>query len=152
MIIAPRLVAPLSACAIAFTAAVGGGACILPTPSNPPTLETGIYTLTLANGHAPPAAFVDSAGRTLRVVADTFVISANQFYDQRAAVAITPRGGVESAVGPFVVTHQSYVRPTSGNLTFIVTLYGGSIRGLVSTSKSFFLEMPDHTTWNYEKR
>jgi hypothetical protein len=150
--IAPRLLAPLAACGIALGAAVVGGACILPSASNPPTLQTGIYTLTLANGKAPPATFVDSAGRTLRVVADTFNLTANQFYDERAAVAITPTGGTQGPVSPFAVTHQTYVTPSSGTVTFITTLYGGSIRATVMTPTSFFLQMPDHSTWTYEKR
>ena len=150
--IAPRLVAPLAACGIALGAAVGGGACVFPTSTNPPRLETGVYTLTLANGQSPPATFVDSAGRTLRVVADTFNLTANQFYDERAAVAITPRGGSEGPVGPFVVTHQSYVIPSAATVKFIVTLYGGSISASVLSPTSFLLQMPDHSTWTYEKR
>jgi hypothetical protein len=150
--IAPRYVAPLVACGIAFGAAVVGGACVLPSASNPPTLQTGIYTLTLANGQSPPATFVDSAGRTLRVVADTFNLTATQFYDERAAVAITLPGGTQGPVGPFAVTHQTYVRPSNGTVTFITTLYGGSIRATVMTPTSFYLQMPDHSTWTYEKR
>jgi len=150
--IASRLVAPLAACGIALGAAVAGGACILPTSSNPPTLQTGIYTLKTANGQLPPVTFVDSAGRTLRVVADTFNLTANQFYDQRAAVAITPRGGTEGPVAPFVVTHQTYVTPLAGTVKFIATLYGGSISATVLSPTSFLLQMPDHSTWTYDKR
>ena len=150
--IAPRLVAPLAACGIALGAAVGGGACVLPASTNPPRLETGVFTLKLANGQSPPATFVDSAGRTLRVVADTFTLTTNQFYDERAAVAITPRGGSEGPIGPFVVTHQSYVTPSAGTVKFIVTLYGGSVSATVMSPTSFFLQMPDHSTWTYEKR
>jgi hypothetical protein len=150
--IASRLVAPLAACGIAFGAAVAGGACVWPTASNPPTLQTGIYTLKTANGQAPPVTFVDSTGRTLRVVADTFNLTANQFYDQRAAVAITPRGGTEGPIGPFVVTHQTYVTPSAGSVTFITTLYGGSVSAFVLSPTSFSLQMPDHSSWTYEKR
>lgn len=152
MMVAPRLIAPLTACAIAFSAAVAGGACVLPSSANPPTLETGVYVLTLASGKSPPGTFVDSAGRKLRVVADTFNLTTGQFYDERAAVAITPNGGTESPVGPFAVTHQTYGRPTNGTVTFLVTLYGGSITATVVSPTSFFLQMPDHSTWTYQKR
>jgi hypothetical protein len=106
----------------------------------------------LANGQAPPATFVDSAGRTLRVVADTFNLTANQFYDEHAAVAITPPGGSQGPVGPFAVTHQPYVTPSAGMVRFIATLYGGSIAATILSPTSFFLQMPDHSTWTYEKR
>jgi hypothetical protein len=147
-----RLVAPLIACAIAIGAATVGGACLLPTSSDPPKLQTGVYVLTSAGGHVLPVVFVDSAGRSLRVIADTFNLTANQFYDERAAVAITPRGGTEAPVAPFVVTHQSYTIPSAGTVTFIATLYGGSIRASVLSPTSFFLQMPDHSSWTYEKR
>ena len=153
MTIAPRLVAPLAACAIAVGAAVGGGACVFPVTTKPPVLEPGAYALQMAAGRVPPGLIVDSAGRTLRVFGDTFNLASNLFYDERAAVAITPKGGSETPVGPFVLTHQSYTSDrSSGTVKFTATLYGGSVTATVMTSRSFLLQMPDHSTWTYEKR
>ena len=152
MKIAPKMIAPLMACGIAMGAATVGGACLLPTRSDPPKLQTGVYVLSLANGHVLPGVFVDSTGRSLRVVADTFNLTTSQFYDERAAVAITPRGGTEAPVAPFVVTHQTYATPSPGTARFLATLYGGLVTANVVTSTSFELQLPDHTFWYYEKR
>jgi len=146
-----RLIAPLIACGISGGAAVVGGACV-PTSSNPPTLQTGTYTLVSVNGKVPPAVFVDSAGRTLRVVADTFKLAVNQYYDEIAAVAITPRGGTEAAVAPFVVNHQTYGRTSASTVTFLITLYGGSVSATVFSPTTFELQLPDRTVWRYDRR
>jgi hypothetical protein len=151
--IASRLTAPLVACGIAAGAVVAGGACVLTTSSNPPTLQTGIYTLTTANGKSPPATFVDSTGRSVRVVADTFNLdSSTQFYDEHTAAAITLRGGVEQPVALITIGHQPYTTPSVGTVNFLVTTYGTSITATLLSSTSFQLQLPDHTSWRYDKR
>jgi hypothetical protein len=151
--IAPRLIAPLTACGIAVGACVAGGACFwLPKPKDPPTLKTGIYVLTPIAGQSLPAIYTDSIGRKLRVVADTIILAPNQFYDEHTAVAITPPGGNEGPVGPVTVSHQPYFVPFPGAVTFIVTLFGGSTRATVVSETSFQMEIPSLTVWRYEKR
>jgi hypothetical protein len=150
---AARLVAPLLACAIAGGAAVAGGACVFPTASNPPKLVSGIYTLTVASGNTPPVVFVDSAGRRLRVIADTFNLNATtQFYDEHAAVAITLPGGSEQPAAPIIIGHQPYTLPSAGIAKFLLTVYGGTITGTILSPTNFQLQLPDHTTWSYDKR
>ena len=149
----PRLIAPLTACAIAVGACVAGGACFwLPKPKDPPTLSTGTYVLTPIAGQSLPAVYTDSTGRKLRVIADTIILAANQFYDEHTAVAITPPGGTEAPVSRFTVTHQPYVVPFPGAVTFIVTLFGGSTRATVYSETSFQMELFVPTAWRYEKR
>ena len=147
-----RLIAPLFACCISGGAAVVGGACVFPTRVDPPTLETGTYTLTSANGKSPPVVFVDSTGRSLRVVADTFTIVANHFYDEHAAVAITPRGGTEQPVSLITIGHQPYGVPSAGTVSFLITVYGGSTTATIFSPTSFQLQLSDHSVWNYDKR
>ena len=152
MRIAPRLVAPLIACGIAFGAAVIGGACVLPTAANPPKLDSGIYVLTRANGQSPPGTFVDS-NRTVRVFADTFNLNASTLYfDEHASAAITPRGGTEQPVSLIVIAHQPYTIPQAAVVHFLVTLYGVSITATVQSATSFDLQLPDHSQWHYDKR
>ena len=148
-----RLFAPLLACGVSVAAAVGGGACVLfPSAIKPPTLQTGTYTLMSANGQAPPAVFVDSTGRSVRVVADTFTLAANQFYDEHAAAAIKASGGVEQPVSLIIIGHQPYVLPNPGNVTFLLTVYGASIPAIILSPTSFQLQLPDHSVWRYESR
>ena len=140
------------ACAIAGGAAVVGGAC-LPTASNPPLLRSGNYVLTSPNFHPLPGTITDSAGRVLRVVADTFAIDGSaQTYEEHARVAITPPGGTEQPATSFAVSRRPY--QTTGSLTrvFPVTLYGGNIAASLLSSTSFQLSMPDHTIWQYDLR
>ena len=149
-----RLIAPLVACGISGGSAVVGGACswLFPSAINPPTLQTGTYVLTLVNVKSPPGVFVDSTGRSLRVVADTFSLTANQFYDEHAAVAITPPGGAEQPVSLIIIGHQPYATPSPGTATFLVTVFGGSTTSTILSPTSFQLQLPDHSAWRYEKR
>ena len=147
-----RLFAPLTACAIAGAAAVVGGACILPTSSNPATLRSGNYVLVVPSNGALPGMITDSLGRKLRVLADTIVINVGtSSYEQRAAVAITPAGGTEQAATRFGVSTRAYSMPATLTVVLPTTLYGGSIVAY-ATSTSLELQMPDHTIWRYDYR
>jgi hypothetical protein len=154
MRMAPRLVAPLTACAIAVGSILAGGACLLTTADNPPpTLDSGTYVLTLANGQAPPAIFEDSAGRSVTVVADTFNVNmATHFYDEHATAAITPRGAPQQPAAPFIITHQPLTIPASSTVNFIVTLYGSSVTAIVLSPTSFQLWVSGGNLWRYDKR
>jgi hypothetical protein len=148
--ISSRIIAPLFACAIAGGAAVVGGAC-LPSPIDPPLLRSGNFILMSPNFHPLPGTFTDSAGRALRVVADTFVVDGSaQTYEEHARVAITPPGGTEQPATAFVVSRRPYQTTGSVTRVFPVTLYGGNIAGTVLSSTNFQLSMPDRTIWQYE--
>jgi hypothetical protein len=148
-----RLIAPLLACGISGSAAVVGGACFLfPSAIKPPTLQTGTYTLMSANGQSPPVVFVDSTGRSVRVVADTFALGANQFYDEHVAAAIKANGGVEQPVSLVVIGHQPYFLPNPASVTFLLTVYGASTPALILSPTSFELQLSDHSVWRYERR
>jgi len=99
-----------------------------------------------------PGNTTDSAGRTLRVVADTFDIDATaQTYEERGKVAVTARGGVEQPPTSFGITR----RPYSGSgqtVVFPTTLYGGAVSAMILSTTSFQLHMPDRTVWQYVSR
>jgi hypothetical protein len=148
-----RLIAPLAACAIAGAATVVGGACLPTATSNPPTLQTGTYVLVAAKNGSLPGIITDSAGRRLRLVADTIIIGVStQTYEQRATVAITPAGGTEQPPIPFVVSSRAYSMPASGTIVLPATLYGGSIVAYVIGGPSLQLQMPDRSVWIYDYR
>jgi hypothetical protein len=152
MSIPKRLIAPLSACGIAAAAAIVGGAC-LPTSSDPPALRTGNYVLAAPSTGSLPGIITDSAGRKLRVLADTIIIGVStQTYEQRAAVAITPAGGTEQPATRFVVTSRAYSMPASLTLVLPTTLYGGSIVATVISPTNLQLQMPDRSLWRYDYR
>ena len=151
--IKPRVVAALVACGIAGGAAVVGGACLPRATDPPPTLRIGRYVLTAPNFHVLPGTITDSAGRTLRVLADTIVIdTSDQTYEQRASVAITPAGGTEQPAVPFIVSRRAYTYQGPVSFVLPVTLYGGMINGTVLSVTALQLSMPDRTTWRYDYR
>ena len=146
-----RLLAPLTACAIAGAAAIIGGAC-LPTSADPPTLRSGNYVLVAPGGGSLPGMITDSLGRKLRVLSDTIVINVStQTYEQRATVAITPAGGTEQPAARFVVSTRAYSLPASLTAVLPATLYGGSLVAY-ATASSLELQMPDRTVWRYDYR
>ena len=147
-----RLLLPLTACAIAGAAAIVGGACTLPTSSNPPVLRSGNYVLVAPGNGSLPGMITDSLGRRLRVLADTIVINVStQTYEQRAFVAITPVGGTEQPAARFVVNPRAYSLPASLTLILPTTLYGGSIV-VYAGSADLEVQMPDRTIWRYNYR
>jgi len=149
MRIPSRLVAPLVACAIAGSATVVGGACLSTSP-DPANLRTGLYVLTEPGNGPLPGLVTDSAGRKLRVLADTFSFDvASQTYQQHATVAITPPGGTEQAPVPFIVSRRSFLRSDNGTFRLPTTLYGGMIFGSIATSTTMFLQVPNSPSWRY---
>lgn len=150
-VVPPRLMAPMFACVIAGAAAVVGGACLPATSPSPPTLRTGNYVL--ASPASGSLSTVDSAGRRLRVIADTLAFNVtDQTYEQRGTVAITLAGGTEQAPAPFTISRRRYAVSTPQTFVLSSTLYGGMITGNVTSSSSIVLQMPDHTTWFYNYR
>jgi hypothetical protein len=148
-----RLLAPIVACAIAIAAAVVGGACTFGTAPTPSQLLTGNYVLTGPGATPLPGTIVDSAGRRLRVIADTLAINVgDQTYEQRATVAITPAGGTEQPAAPFVVSRRRYTMSGSQTVVFPSTLYGGMIAGTLATSVSLQLRLPGAGFWRYDYR
>jgi len=147
-----RLFAPLAACGIAGTAAVVGGACLSGTTPNPPPLLTGNYVLTGTTAGTAPGVITDSAGRKLRVVADTFSISvADQTYEERSVVAITLPGGTEQPAAPFIVSRRRYAMSSSTSIVFSSTLYGGMLTADIRAS-AIDLRMPNLMVWEYSYR
>ena len=147
-----RLLAPITACLIAGAAAVVGGACLLPTSSNPATLRSGNYLLVAPGNGSLPGMITDSLGRKLRVLSDTIVINVStQTYEERAFVAITPAGGTEQPAARFVVSTRAYSLPASLTVVLPTTLYGGSLVAY-ATAASLELQMPDRTVWRYDYR
>jgi hypothetical protein len=148
-----RLIAPLVACSIAGAAAVIGGACLPATAPDPPRLRTGNYVLTAPNFGGLPGLITDSAGRKLRVIADTLAFNiTDQTYEERATVAITPVGGTEQAPGSFNVTRRRYTMTASQTFVLPATLYGGMITGDVVSTANIQLHMPNQTIWHYDYR
>lgn len=152
-LIPPRLLAPLGACGIAGAAVVIGGACLFPSTSpNPPTLQTGNYVLSGTTAGTAPGIITDSAGRKLRVVADTFAINvAEQTYEERSSVAITLPGGTEQPVAPFIVSRRRYAMATSASIVLSSTLYGGMMTADIRPS-AIDLRMPNLMAWVYSLR
>lgn len=150
--IPPRLVAPLIACGIAGMASVVGGACLSST-SPPPALRTGNYILTAPGSGTLPGIITDSAGRRLRVIADTLALNvSDQTYQERGTVAITPAGGTEQPAAPFVISQRRYSMTVASALVLPLTLFGGMITANVTNPASLSLQMPDHTSWRYDYR
>ena len=149
-----RLVAPLAACVIAGAAVAIGGACLPTATSSPnPTLRTGNYVLSAGSTGSLPGIITDSAGRKLRVIADTIVLDvSNHTYEQRTSVAIAPAGGTEQAPTRFVVTRRAYSMPASLTIVLPTTLYGGSIVAYVAGTSTLQLQMPDRSVWIYDYR
>ena len=148
-----RLVAPLVACAIAAGATVAGGACLQTTTPDPPRLQTGNYLLTTPNFGGLPGIITDSAGRRLRVIADTLAFNpTDQTYEQRATVAITPAGGTEQAPAPFLVSRRRYTMTGPNSFVLPSTLYGGMIAAAIGDPSTVRLQMPNGTGWLYSYR
>jgi hypothetical protein len=151
-LIPPRLIAPLVACGIAGTAAVVGGACLSGTSPNPPTLQTGNYVLSGTTAGTAPGVITDSAGRKLRVVADTFAFNVtDQTYEERSTVAITLPGGTEQPAAPFIVSRRRYAMSTSTSIVLSTTLYGGMLTADIRPS-AIDLRMPNLMFWVYSYR
>ena len=147
-----RLIAPLTACGIAGAAAVIGGACLPTASADPQKLRTGNYVLNLTSAGGLPATITDSAGRRLRVIADTLAINTtDQTYEERSFVAITPVGGTEQSAASSIVSRRRYAMPTSITVAFSSTLFGGFIAADVLPT-SIALQMPNRTIWYYEYR
>jgi hypothetical protein len=148
-----RLVAPLIACGIAGMASVVGGACLSSTSPPPPALRTGNYVLTAPGVGTLPGIITDSAGRALRVIADTLALNVtDQTYEERGTVAITPAGGTEQPAAPFIITRRRYSMTAASTLVLPSTLFGGMITAFVTNSASVSLQMPNHTSWRYDYR
>jgi len=147
-----RLFAPLVACGIAGTAAVVGGACLSGTSPNPPTLHTANYVLFTTTAGTAPGIITDSAGRKLRVVADTFAFNVtDQTYEQRGTVAITLPGGTEQPAAPFIVSRRRYAMSTPASIVLSTTLYGGMLAADI-TPNGIDLHMPNLMVWAYSYR
>jgi hypothetical protein len=147
-----RWIAPLAACSFAGAAAVVGGACLVSTPPPAPrVLHTGNYVLAAPDNHAPPGITTDSAGRRLRVIADTLAMDTLSLtYTERGTVAITPSGASEQPPVSFSITRQRYTAPTPSTFVLPSTLFGGMISGIVLSTTSLQLQMPDRTVWRYD--
>ena len=147
-----RLIAPLTACGVAGVAAIIGGACLPTSSADPQQLRTGNYVLYLTTAGGVPAVTTDSAGRRLRVIADTLAINiTDQTYEERSTVAITPPGGAEQPPVSSIVSRRRYAIPAIATVTFSSTLFGGFIGANVGLT-TIGLQMPDHTVWYYEYR
>ena len=148
----PRIIIPLAACGLSIAAAVVGGACNFGAPAtSPQPLSTGNYVLTVPGSQPLPAIITDSAGRRLRVIADTFAfVTSDHTYQEGATVAITLPGGAEQPPAPFSISRRAYAL-TGDAFTLPSTLYGGSVHGTV-TSNAIVLSMPDRTPWRYDHR
>jgi hypothetical protein len=148
----PRLIAPLIAVGIAGAAAIVGGAC-LPTSSSPPTVQTGNYILTTPGIGALPGFITDSAGRTLRVIADTLTFNvSDQTYEERGTAAITPAGGTEQPPAPFAVSRQRYIMSADATLVLPVTFFGRMIKVDILSPTTVALQNLDHRGWQYVYR
>ena len=151
--IPPRLVAPLIACGIAGMASVVGGACLSSTSPPPPALRTGNYVLAAPGLGTLPGIITESAGRRLRVIADTLALNvSDQMYEERGTVAITPPGGTEQPAAPFAVSQRRYSMTVASVLVLPLTLFGGTITANILNPTSISLQMPDHTSWRYDYR
>lgn len=144
----PRLAVALIACALAGAASVVGGAC-LPHATEPPRLlASRPYVLT---GPDPlPLTITDTAGRTIRVLADTITfLTAAMTYHASGTAGVTPRGGSEQPPTTIAVSERAY---TLVGLTLTLpSTIGGRAVGIVGTG-SIQLTMPNGSVWVYSQR